>query len=253
LIESLDLRQARVITTVPPYEPISHRVFLFLHSNLDISTLCAVKVKSYSQYRRFVKSVSRLNYLQFSGFNFGRCTAITLTISNDYIGNKKAIRLALNRFEDMLKRKGIFYYVIVKELGDLTYRLHYHAILFNAPKLDMLEVDKVWRIGTDIKFQEVKGVRGGVYYLVSYVKKGLNLQWSRGFFKNGVLSNGVYYLVKYNKATSSVYVDNVFNSPCISKRDYRIFKGRLNKSEMALLIKRNENLNIGGFSISKRL
>ena len=202
-------------------------------SSLDISTFCAVKQKTYSQHRRFIKSINRLNYLQFAGFNFGRCTSITLTISEDFIKDKKSIRCALNRFEDMLRAKAIPYYIIVKELGDLHDRQHYHVILFNAPFLDMNEVDKIWRVGSDIRFKEIKNVRGGVYYITSYIKKGLNLQWSRGFFKAGLLRNDVFYLVKYDKATRQLFINNIWNAPFITKKDYKIFKGRMTSAEMA--------------------
>jgi hypothetical protein len=216
------------LSIAPPPFVQPEEVFHFC-SSLDLSTLCAV----FSQRRRFIKSISRLDYLQWIGFNFGRCSALTLTISNDYIGDKHAIRNALNRQEDMLRRYGVRYYVIAKELGELHNREHFHAILFNAPKLDLQELDKVWRIGQDIKIKEIKNPRGGVFYITSYVKKGLNLQWSRAFFKNGLLSNGVYYLVKYDKATRQLYINNIWNAPFITKKDYDIFKGRMSSAEMA--------------------
>jgi hypothetical protein len=215
----------------PPFVQLEE-VFHF-RSNLAISTLCAVKKNKYSQHRRFIKSINRLNYLQFTGFNFGRCTSLTLTISEDFIKDKKAIRNALNRVEDMLRAKAVPYYIIVKELGDLHDRQHYHVILCNAPYLDKFEVDKIWRIGTDVKLREIRNVRGGVYYITSYIKKGLNLQWSRGFFKSGYLSNSVYYLVKYDKATRELFINNVWNSPSVSKSDYQKFKGRMTSAEMA--------------------
>jgi hypothetical protein len=218
-------------------------LFSFLPRYLDLSTLCFDKVKNYSQFRRYVKSISRLNYLQFANFDFDRSTFLTLTINDDFIDDEKSIRYALNRVECYFRRKGIVYYIIVKELGTKTNRLHYHAILFNVSYLLIKVLRRFWRIG-NIKIQEAKNSRGGVYYLVSYIKKGLNCQWSRGFFKNEILSNDVFYLVKYDKSTKQVYIDNIFNSPYVSKKDYKIFKGRLNKSEMALLINRNEKLDL---------
>ena len=232
--KSLDLSQLRDIPFHNPRELTPRRDFLFSHSSLDLPTFCAVKKKTYSQYRRFVKSRSRLNYLQFIGFDFGRCSALTLTISNDYIGDKKAIRNALNRQEDMLRRYGIDKYIIAKEEGELHRREHFHAILFNAPKLDLQELDKVWRIGQDIKIKEIKNPRGGVFYLTSYIKKGLGLQWSRGFFKEGLLRNDVYYTLDYDKTTGIITPDKVFGA-YITKSDYFFFKSHIPSALLARL------------------
>jgi hypothetical protein len=88
-------------------------------------------------------------------------------------------------------------------------------------------LDDIWRIGKDIKINEIKNINGGVYYLTSYIKKGLRLQWSREFFKKKIIRNDVFYLVKYNKLTKKVYIDNIFDAPFISKMDYKIFKNRI--------------------------
>lgn len=203
--------------------------FLLKDSYLDISTFC----NDYSQKRRFIKTINRLNYLQFIKFNFGRCSFLTLTISNDYINDKVQIRYALIRLEGFLRRNNIHFYIIAKEKGSNTDRLHYHLILLQAPYLEIEKVFKIWRIG-HIKIQEAYNSQGGVFYIVYYLKKGLNLQFSREFFKRKILNNNVYYLVKFDKITKETFIDNPFNSPSISKKDYRIFKSRLTNSEIAL-------------------
>lgn len=196
------------------------------NSSLDISTFYSAFNFDYSQHRRFIRSINRLNYLQYIGFDFGRSTAITLTISNDYINNKVAIRNARDRFQRFLRRRGIRYYVVAKELGALNDRLHYHVVVFNCPFLDMQQVDKIWRIGQDIKFQEIKNIRGAIYYIVSYLKKGINLQFSRAFFKERLLSNDVFYTVQYDKKTGLLSPHGVYGA-YITKKDYNIFKGRI--------------------------
>lgn len=229
------------INILPPYERKSREGILLKDSNLDLPTFWGANQKTfnYSQYRRFVVSISRLNYLRYIEFDFGRCSAITFTISNDFINYSIMIRNALHRIDDYFRRLGIKFYIVAKELGEETNRLHYHYILINAPYLEPMKVSQIWNIGTDIKFKEIKnygyGVAGGVAYITNYIKKGLNLQWSRAFFKEKILSNEVYYLVDYDKKTKKVYIDNIFNASFISKKDYRIFKNKLESAKLANL------------------
>lgn len=110
-------------------------------------------------------------------FNFGRSTFLTLTISDDYIDDDKAIKFFRSRLERYLLAQGISFYIII-ELGDLTHRLHYHLILFNAPYFIIEELCKVWHIG-NVKIQEVKNTNGTIYYLAYYIKKGLNMNFYR--------------------------------------------------------------------------
>lgn len=243
-------------------------LFSLKNSSLDLSTLYGVSLKrcsDYSQYRRQVKSMSRLNYLQYIGFNFGRCSAIALTINKDYIDDKKSIILALNRFERYLRRQGIDKYIIAKEQGELHRREHFHAILFDASFIPVsyemyqgyaLEhhlflparelrnnLDDIWRIGQDIRIKEIKNVRGGVFYICSYIKKGLNLQWSRGFFKESLLRNDVYYMLHYDKKTGFIVPDEVFGV-YITKSDYNIFKSHIPSALLARLNLKNFNKEV---------
>ena len=250
------VREASFATAKPIFPGLA---FLLPYSSLDLPTFCLASSKrypEYSQYRRFVKSRSRLNYLQYIGFGFGRCSAITLTISSAYINDKKSIRYALNRFESMLRRKDIDKYIIAKEEGELHRREHFHAILFDAPfipvsyqiareyalvhRLHLSEralrdnLDDIWRIGQDIKIKEIKNIRGGVFYLASYIKKGFYLQWSRGFFKESLLRNDVYYTLDYDKTTGIITPDKVFGA-YITKSDYFFFKSHIPSALLARL------------------
>ena len=218
--------------------------FNFKNSLLDISTFCvhfenknSIKNFGYSAYRRYIKSINRINYLQYIDFDFGRSTAITFSINEDYIDDKKAIRNALCKVEKFLRRKGIKYYIVAKELGEKTNRLHYHYIVFNCPFINKDKITKIWGLGW-VWLQEVVnykgGIVGGVAYIVSYLKKGLNLQFSRAFFKEGILRNDVYYTVYYDKVFKRVFPHPIFGT-YITKKDYRIFSGRCSASELALL------------------
>jgi len=213
------------------------------NSNLVISTFDGQFKKididyEYSKHRRLVKCLTRLNYLQWIGFDFGRCTAITLTIEDKYILNDKLIEQRLQNVERYLKKIGVVYYIKGKEYGDLNNRLHYHMVAINCPYILQDKINKVWGLSTrNVELQEIKdykgGIVGGVAYLVSYVKKGVNLQFSRAFFKEGILRNDVYYMVRYDKATLKVVSHPVFGT-YITKKDYKIFRGRLSAPELAL-------------------
>ena len=193
---------------------------------------------SYSQHRRQVKSLNRLNYLQYTHFDFGSTVFLTLTISDTYVNDKRAIYNAKKRLQRWLRRRGIKYYIIAKEYGALHGRLHYHLVIFQFPvKFETNQqardyknefIVPVWRIGfCDLERSYNK--LGGVFYVVSYAKKGVNLQFSRAFFKERLLSNNVYYLLGYNKDTKKVGLysplSKIFGA-YVSKFDYEVFTNR---------------------------
>jgi len=214
------------------------------NSLLVISTFCSIFhngwVDEYTKKRRFIRSINRINYLQYINFDFGRSTAIGLTIDDKFINDGKAIRRGLKRVERFLKGIGSNKFIVSKEYGDLNNRLHYHIVVINCPFILQDKINKVWGLSPnrDVYLQEIEdykgGIVGGVAYLVSYVKKGVNLQFSRAFFKEGILRNDVYYTVRYDKATLKVVPHPVFGTYII-KKDYKIFRGRLSVSELALL------------------
>jgi len=216
--------------------------FYFKNSNLVISTF-GVKTNNdykdgYSKHRRFIKALSRINYLQYINFDFGRSTALTLMISDKFINNEKLIRVRLRRVERYLDSLGVDYYIKGKEYGDLNNRLHFHIVAINCPYIYQDKINKVWGLSArNVELQEIKdykgGIVGGVAYLVSYIKKGVNLQFSRAFFKEGLLRNDVYYTVYYDRVLKRVFPDPIFGA-YITKKDYRIFKGRLSAPELAL-------------------
>ena len=213
------------------------------NSNLVISTF-GVKTNNdyedeYIKKRRFIRSINRINYLQYINFDFGRSTAMTFTLNDEYINNEKLIRVRLRRVERYLDSLGVDYYIKGKEYGDLNNRLHYHIVAINCPYIYQDKINKVWGLSArNVELQEIEdykgGIVGGVAYLVDYVKKGVNLQFSRAFFKEGLLRNDVYYTVYYDKATLKVVPHPVFGA-YITKKDYKIFRGRLSVPELALL------------------
>jgi len=195
----------------------------------------------YVKHRRFVRSINRLNYLKFIDFNFGRCTALTATISDAFIDDKRAIDNARLQLVRYLKSQGVRYYIVAKEYGDKTNRLHYHYVLFGAPYLEQSDVVNSWGIGF-VYMQEVKndlkdefnlqGIQdnnvadGAVFYLSHYLKKGVNLQFSRSWFKDGILRNDVYYLLQYDKDIKKVKLSqlsiNFFNNRAfVTKNEFR--------------------------------
>ena len=179
----------------------------------------------FTKHRRFIRSIGRLNYLKYTKFHFGRCTALTATISDDYINNKRAIDNARLQLVRYLKEQGVRYYIVAKELGSQTNRLHYHYVIVDAPKLNHEEVINAWNIGY-VYLQELKNKKieeeliiedtpkpdnvadGAIFYISKYLKKGLNLQFSRSWFKDGILRNDVYYLVEYDKVTNQVKLND---------------------------------------------
>ena len=193
----------------------------------------------YSQHRRQVKSINRLNYLQYTGFDFGNTVFLTLTINNKYINNDVAIVNARNRIQRWLRRRGIKYYIIAKEYGTKNNRLHYHLIIFQFPeqfknnnrarKYKNKFIAPIWHIGW-VDLRQSYNKLGGVFYVVSYLKKGANLQFSRSFFKERLLNNNVYYLVSYDKNTKQVglysKLSKIFGA-YVSKQDYKIFTNKL--------------------------
>jgi len=196
-------------------------------------------VDGYSKHRRFIRSINRINYLQYINFDFGRSTALTLTISDKFIDDDKAIINGLERVERYLKSIGVKYFIVSKEYGDLNNRLHFHIVAINCPYIEQDKINKVWGLSTrNVELQEITdykgGIVGGVAYLVDYIKKGVNLQFSRAFFKEGLIRNDVYYTVYYDKVFKRVFPNPVFGA-YITKRDYKIFKGRLSAPELALL------------------
>ncbi len=201
---------------------------------------------TYSQHRRQVKSLNRLNYLQYIDFYFGNTVFLTLTVNDVYIDNDVAITNARNRVQRWLRRRGIKYYIIAKEYGTLHGRLHYHLIIFQFPvqfetnqqARDYKDkfIAPIWRVGfADLERSYNK--LGGVFYVVSYTKKGVNLQFSRAFFKERWISNNVYYLVGYDKTTKRVglysKLAEVFG-PYVSRSDYQIFTNKVPASVFAL-------------------
>jgi hypothetical protein len=200
----------------------------------------------FTKHRRFIRSIGRLNYLKYINFYFGRCTALTATISDDYINDKRAIDNARLQLVRYLKDKGIKYYIVAKELGSENNRIHYHYVLINAPKLNHEEVINSWGIGY-VYLQELKNKKieeelsiedtpnpndnvadGAIFYISKYLKKGLNLQFSRSWFKDGILRNDVYYLVEYDKTTNKVKLNDFskkyFNNKVfVTKNEFRSF------------------------------
>jgi len=163
---------------------------------------------------------------------------MTFTLNDEYINNKKLIRVRLRRVERYLDSLGVDYYIKGKEYGDLNNRLHFHIVAINCPYIPQDKINKVWGLSNcNVELQEIKdykgGIVGGVAYLVDYIKKGVNLQFSRAFFKEGILRNDVYYTVRYDKTTLKVVPHPVFGT-YITKKDYKIFRGRLSVSELAL-------------------
>jgi len=198
-----------------------------------------------TKHRRFIRSIGRLNYLKYIGFHFGRCTALTATISDEFINDKRAIDNARLQLVRYLKEQGIRYYIVAKELGSQTNRLHYHYVIINAPKLSHEEVINSWGIGY-VYLQELKNKKieeelsiedtpkpdnvadGAIFYISKYLKKGLNLQFSRSWFKDGILRNDVYYLVEYDKTTNQVKLNDFSkkyfnNKTFVTKNEFRSF------------------------------
>jgi len=198
----------------------------------------------FTKHRRFIRSIGRLNYLKYINFYFGRCSALTATISDDFINDKRAIDNARLQLVRYLKKQGIKYYIVAKELGSQTNRLHYHYVIINAPKLNHEEVINAWGIGY-VYLQELKNKKieeelsiedepnpnvadGAIFYISKYLKKGLNLQFSRSWFRDGILRNDVYYLVEYDKATNKVKLNDFskkyFNNKAfVTKNEFRSF------------------------------
>ena len=202
---------------------------------------------SYSQHRRQVKSLNRLNYLRYIDFYFGNTVFLTLTVNDVYINDSVAIRNARDRVQRWLRRRGVKYYIIAKEYGALHGRLHYHLIIFQFPvKFETNQqardykdkfIAPIWRVGfADLERSYNK--LGGVFYVVSYTKKGVNLQFSRAFFKERWISNNVYYLVGYNKDTKKVGLysplSKIFGA-YVSKFDYQVFTNRTVPADVFVL------------------
>jgi hypothetical protein len=211
------------------------------------------------KHRRFIRSIGRLNYLKYTKFYFGRCTALTATINDDYIDNPEAIRVARQRLVRYLKEQGVKYYIVAKELGSQTNRLHYHYVIINAPKLNHEEVINAWGIGY-VYLQELKNNRieeelsiedvpkpdnvadGAIFYISKYLKKGLNLQFSRSWFRDGILRNDVYYLVEYDKTTNQVKLNDFSrkyfdNKPYVTKNEFASFFAHYNIEDTQKTVK----------------
>jgi len=188
----------------------------------------------FTKHRRLIRTIQRLNYLRYTNFSFGRCTAFACGISNDYINNPESIRVARQRFARYLRSKGVRYYVVAKERGSKNDRLHYHYIAFNSPFLDHSEVINAWGLGY-VYIQEVVNkktkepdIASAVFYLTRYLKKGLNFQFSRSWFKDGIIDNDVYYLIEFDKDTKQVHLNDYskkfFNKRLfVSKNEFRSF------------------------------
>jgi len=226
----------------------------------------------FTKHRRFIRSIGRLNYLKYTGFYFGRCTALTATISDDYINDKRAIDNARLQLVRYLKQQGVRYYIVAKELGEQTNRLHYHYVLIDSPKLEHSDVINSWGIGY-VYLQELKNKKieeeldiedtpkpnddnvadGAIFYISKYLKKGLNLQFSRSWFKDGILRNDVYYLVEYDKATNQVRLNDFskkyFNNKAfVTKNEFASFFAHYNIEDTKRVIN-NYNAKMNTYNL----
>jgi hypothetical protein len=79
--------------------------------------------------------------------------------------------------------------------------------------------------------QELKGendsvVDGAVFYVSSYLKKGLDLRFSRSWFNDGILRDDVYYLVEYDKDKKVVRLNDYSikyfdKKPFVTKKEFQ--------------------------------